>query len=73
MPYFDALKQVKHPVSCIDCHDPATMALRVTKPAFMEGIRKVKALGGKADFDVNRDATRAEMRTYVCQPPSPRS
>jgi nitrite reductase (cytochrome c-552) len=66
MPYFDALKQVKHPVSCIDCHDPTTMALRVTKPAFIEGIRKVKALAGKSDFDVNRDATRAEMRTYVC-------
>jgi nitrite reductase (cytochrome c-552) len=66
LPYFDALKEVKHPVSCIDCHDPQTLALRVTKPAFMEGIRKVKALEGKADFDVNRDATRQEMRTYVC-------
>ncbi len=21
-----------HPVSCVDCHDPATMALRVTRP-----------------------------------------
>jgi nitrite reductase (cytochrome c-552) len=66
MPYFDALKEVKHPVSCIDCHDPRTMALRITRPAFMEGIRKVKALQGKPDYDVNRDATRQEMRSYVC-------
>jgi len=66
MPYVEARKQVTHPVSCIDCHDPKTMALRVTRPAFMEGIRKVKALQGHPDFDVNRDATRQELRTYVC-------
>src|SRR5262245_35834857 len=23
-----------HPVSCVDCHDPKTMALRVTRPGF---------------------------------------
>ena len=32
MPYFEARKLVTHPVACIDCHDPATMALRVTGP-----------------------------------------
>src|SRR5678816_1719890 len=31
MPYFEARKQVRHPISCIDCHDPATMQLRVTR------------------------------------------
>ena len=66
MPYAEARKQVTHPVSCIDCHDPQTMGLRVTRPAFMEAIKKVKALQGVADFDVNRDATRQELRTYVC-------
>ncbi|MEM9587648.1 MAG: ammonia-forming cytochrome c nitrite reductase subunit c552, partial [Planctomycetota bacterium] len=30
-----------HPVSCIDCHDPATMAIRVTRPGFIEGISKL--------------------------------
>ncbi|MEM9645307.1 MAG: ammonia-forming cytochrome c nitrite reductase subunit c552, partial [Planctomycetota bacterium] len=30
-----------HPVSCIDCHDPETMAIRVTRPGFMEGIAKL--------------------------------
>src|SRR5688572_10583729 len=30
MPYAEARKLVEHPVACIDCHDPKTMALRVT-------------------------------------------
>jgi nitrite reductase (cytochrome c-552) len=42
------------------------MQLRVTRPAFMEGIRAVKAAQGVADYDVNRDATHLEMRTFVC-------
>src|SRR5688572_33169613 len=66
MTYADARKLVEHPVACIDCHDPATMALRVTRPGFMEGIRALKASQGTADYDVNRDATRQEMRAYVC-------
>src|SRR5690606_427417 len=27
-----------HPVSCIDCHTPETMAVRVTRPGFVQGI-----------------------------------
>jgi nitrite reductase (cytochrome c-552) len=57
---------VQHPVSCIDCHDPATMQLRVTRPGFVNGIKALKAHQGLADYDVNRDATRQEMRTYAC-------
>ncbi len=66
MGYAEARKEVTHPVACIDCHDSQTMALRITRPAFMEGIKKVKALQGIADYDVNRDATRQEMRSYAC-------
>ncbi len=67
LPYFDALKETgKHPVSCVDCHDPASMALRVTRPAFMEGMRAYKASLGVKEYDVNKQATRAEMRSYVC-------
>lgn len=66
LPYFEAVQHVNYPVACIDCHDPDTMQLRVTRPAFMEAIAKVKALEGVEDYDVNRDATRQEMRTYVC-------
>ena len=66
MKYPEARKLVTHPVACIDCHDPTTMELRVTRPGFLEGIQKVKAAQGVANFDVNRDATRQEMRAYVC-------
>ncbi len=66
MPYQEARKEVTHPVACIDCHDSQTMALRITRPAFMEGIKLVKASQGVANFDVNRDATRQEMRSFVC-------
>lgn len=66
MPYFEARKHVSHPVACIDCHDAKTMALRITRPAFMEGMRVLKESQGVANYDVNRDATRLEMRSFVC-------
>ena len=71
-----------HPVSCVDCHDPKTMALRVTRPGFVEGIRLLAAsdapvahlpsierwrAGAKAKpYDPNVDASRTELRSYVC-------
>jgi nitrite reductase (cytochrome c-552) len=61
-----ARTHVSHPIACIDCHDPETMELRVTRPGFLVGIRALKASQGIADYDPNRDATRQEMRTYVC-------
>lgn len=66
MSYEEAASHVSHPISCIDCHDSQTMALRVTRPAFMEGIRRLKATQGVENFDVNTMATRQEMRSYVC-------
>ena len=66
MPYPESRKLVTHPVACIDCHAPDTMQLRVTRPGFIEGIRALKASQGVKDFDANRDATRQEMRSYVC-------
>jgi nitrite reductase (cytochrome c-552) len=66
MPFAEARQLVSHPVSCIDCHAPDTMQLRVTRPGFMEGIRALKASQGVKDYDVNAMATRQEMRAYVC-------
>jgi nitrite reductase (cytochrome c-552) len=66
MTYMEATKLVKHPVACIDCHDPSNMALRVTRPAFIEGIKAYKASIGVKDFEVNKDASAQEMRSYVC-------
>ncbi|HEU0252680.1 MAG TPA: ammonia-forming cytochrome c nitrite reductase subunit c552, partial [Pyrinomonadaceae bacterium] len=66
MPYFEARKHITHAVSCIDCHDSQTMQLRVTRPAFIEGIRALKASQGIQNYDVNKQATRQEMRAFVC-------
>ena len=82
MKYADATKLVSHPVSCVDCHDPKTMALRVTRPGFLEGIRafarstqplpwfpsieRWRKAGRKGQYDPNRDASRQELRSMAC-------
>jgi nitrite reductase (cytochrome c-552) len=74
MPYADArnLKDdagqplIQHSIACVDCHDPKTMAVRVTRPGFINGIKALKAKQGISDFDPNRDASRQEMRSFVC-------
>ena len=66
MTYEEAAKLADHPVTCIDCHDPETMKLTITRPAFMDGIKALKASEGIENYDVNKDATALEMRTYVC-------
>jgi len=66
MPYSEARKLATHPVACIDCHDPGTMELRITRPAFIEGMRALKASQGMANYRVDTMATRQEMRSFVC-------
>jgi nitrite reductase (cytochrome c-552) len=67
LPYAEARQFVTHPVACIDCHEPNTMRLRVTRPGFLEGIAALKrATEGIEDYDPNTMATRQEMRTFVC-------
>ena len=65
MPYNEATKLATHPVSCIDCHDPETMALRITRPAFIDGIKVLKASQGVQNYDVNTQATVQEMRSFT--------
>lgn len=71
-----------HPVGCIDCHDPKTMALRITRPGFIKGIAAVAASdqplphmasvdrwrrGDRSQpYDPNVLASRQEMRTFTC-------
>ncbi len=82
MPYEEATKLVEHPVACIDCHDPKSQALRVTKPAFIRAIAALASgdapvphlpsiekwrKGGRArPYDPNQDASRQEMRSMAC-------
>lgn len=71
-----------HPVACVDCHEPATMRLRVTRPGFVRGIQALAAsdapvpaipsiaewrAGSRSKpYDPNADARRGEMRSFVC-------
>ncbi len=57
-PYNDLKDQLHTGSSCADCHEPNTMALRITRPAFINAM-KVRGV------DVTQ-ATRQEMRTYIC-------
>lgn len=66
MPLEQAWQNVSHPIACVDCHDPQTMQLRVTRPGFLNAIQVVKAAEGIAPYDPNTMATRQQMRTFVC-------
>jgi nitrite reductase (cytochrome c-552) len=71
-----------HPVSCLDCHDPESMQIRVTRPGFINGIAALaeseeptphlpsierwRKGRRKEPFNPNTDATRQEMRAFVC-------
>ncbi|WP_297748161.1 ammonia-forming cytochrome c nitrite reductase subunit c552 [uncultured Tessaracoccus sp.] len=67
LPYNEAAQHAKAPIACIDCHEPGTMKLRATRPAFIEGIaRYMENVKGIKDYDVNRDASVQEMRSFVC-------
>jgi len=71
-----------HPIACIDCHDPQTMRIRITRPGFMQGIADLAASDApvphmpsvlkwrdgnrRQPYDPNALATRQEMRSFVC-------
>jgi nitrite reductase (cytochrome c-552) len=71
-----------HPVTCIDCHSPDTMSIRVTRPGFILGmaalatsddpvphlpsIEKWRNGDRSTPYDANRDASRQEMRSFTC-------
>ncbi len=89
MGYWDAHKALEqlsggkaHPVSCVDCHDPQSMEVRATRPAFIAAMQKLAASSAdvshlpsierwrKGDrsrpYDPNLDGTRQEKRTFAC-------
>ncbi|HOY98704.1 MAG: ammonia-forming cytochrome c nitrite reductase subunit c552 [Acidobacteriota bacterium] len=57
-PYKELSPKLRHGSVCADCHDPKTMELVITRPAF----KKAMAAAG---VDLAK-ATRQDMRTYVC-------
>jgi nitrite reductase (cytochrome c-552) len=87
MSYQDLSKTVHdmghaHPVSCVDCHDPETMSLRVTRPGFINAMQVLATSEAtlphlpsverwrKTDrakpYEPNDLASRTEMRSFVC-------
>jgi nitrite reductase (cytochrome c-552) len=80
--YEKATALVKHPITCLDCHNPKTMQLRVTRPAFITGIQKLaespdpvphlpsierwRKGDRETPYDANTMATRQEMRVFAC-------
>jgi nitrite reductase (cytochrome c-552) len=57
-PWKDLAPEMEHPIGCLDCHDPKTMNLRISRPALKEALQRQ----GK---DVDR-ASHQEMRSLVC-------
>jgi len=71
-----------HSVSCVDCHSPESMQLRVTRPGFIRGIQSLaegdapvphlpsierwRTGDRKEKYDPNKDASRNELRGFVC-------
>ncbi len=49
---------IKHSISCADCHQSGTMALQVTRPAFREAMERRKTPVPTANHQ--------QMRAYVC-------
>ncbi len=57
-PYKQLMDRLHTNTSCADCHDPDTMELRISRPAFKNAM-------AARGIDLTK-ATRQEMRTYVC-------
>ncbi|MBN2218617.1 MAG: ammonia-forming cytochrome c nitrite reductase subunit c552 [Pirellulales bacterium] len=56
---FHQLKgHITHPIGCLDCHDPETMQLRISRPALIEAFKR-------QGRDINQ-VSHQEMRTLVC-------
>jgi nitrite reductase (cytochrome c-552) len=81
-PYDAASRRVDSPVSCLDCHDPLSMKLRITRPALLNGLAELAASGDatphlpsveawrlgdrRRAYDPNLSASVQEMRSLVC-------
>jgi nitrite reductase (cytochrome c-552) len=73
---------VTHPITCVDCHDPASMSLRITRPGLLQGMRALAESedavphlpsverwrrGDRSEpYDPNRLASRHELRSLTC-------
>ncbi len=56
--WFDKGHEIINPIGCLDCHDPKTMNLRLSRPALIEALERQ---GRNID-----EITHQEMRSLVC-------
>jgi len=54
----DLKGEIRNPIGCLDCHDPKTMGLRISRPALKEAL-------ARRGRDVSQ-ASHQEMRSLVC-------
>lgn len=57
-PFKEMGGEIANAIGCQDCHDPATMNLRITRPALIEAFQR-------RGEDINK-STHQEMRSLVC-------
>lgn len=57
-PFAAFKEQITHPIGCLDCHDPTTMRLTITRPALREALQRQ----GRDLENISHQ----EMRTLVC-------
>ena len=51
-------EEIVNPIGCADCHDPATMNLRISRPALIEAFQRQRK-------DISK-VSHQEMRSLVC-------
>ncbi len=56
--FHDLADEIVNPIGCLDCHDPTTMNLRISRPALQEAF-------AQRGMDINA-ATHQQMRSLVC-------
>ncbi|MBN2295265.1 MAG: ammonia-forming cytochrome c nitrite reductase subunit c552 [Pirellulales bacterium] len=56
--FHDLEGDITHPIGCLDCHDPETMRLRISRPALIEAFER-------QGRDISQ-VSHQEMRTLVC-------
>jgi nitrite reductase (cytochrome c-552) len=58
MSFDEIIDEVTEPIGCLDCHDPATAKLRLSRPALINALER-------QGRDIDKIPTQ-EMRTLVC-------
>jgi nitrite reductase (cytochrome c-552) len=58
MSFDEIIGEVTEPIGCLDCHDPQTMELRLSRPALIEALER-------QGRDIDKITTQ-EMRSLVC-------